>query len=286
MADESAEVQSRFDPPQMRRLALWTGACGFALTALVASALSTAGQHRIQEAFSRLAPAPQVVTVQVPQPAVPNQELADLKDTLRAMSADREKLNQRIASLERTLDDVTGSIRRIAEKPPEPRKLEPVKEAAPPPVIAPPATVVAAASPAETPPPPVAVPHEAVPLPPVRIASAPEAQQPDAAPAPSGDLKMDVGIDMGGASTPEALRARWAAVKANYGPMLGPLKAMMAMQERSPGVISYRLVIGPLASPAAANALCQKLIAARALCKATSFNPQAAGLASGPITRR
>lgn len=282
MADETepaAVPSTRFEPRMARRIALWGGSCAAALVTLAAAALSEPGQHRIQETLALVLPAADVAAVQIPPPAIPNQEIAELKDTVRALAADRERLSNRVATLERTLDDVTGSIRRIAEKPPEPIKPEAAKEAikeaaAPPPVIAPPATISAAApeskpATASTPPPMQVL----VPLPPVRVASAPMPEAVDAPPA-----KADIGVDLGGANTPEALRVRWSAVKANYGPMLGILKPVMVMHERTPGVPNYRLVVGPLASQAAATALCARLIAARALCRPTTFNSQSAAL--------
>ncbi|MBV9955173.1 MAG: hypothetical protein JOZ70_07970 [Pseudolabrys sp.] len=277
MADETDPAtasQSRFEALQVRRIATWTGAGLFALTALVASAVSKTGQERIREAITRAVPA-ETVTAQIPQPPQPDPEIAELKETLRSLAAERQNLAERVASLERTLDDVTGSIKRINEKPVEPPKLAEMPKpniVAAAPAIAAPATVVAGAPESFGPAAPSAASAD-VPLPPVRVASAPQPETAEAPPA-----KTDIGVDIGGASTPEALRIRWSAVKANFGPLLGPLKAVMVMQERAPGVVSYRLVLAPIASHAAASALCARLIAAQASCRPTTFNAQSAAL--------
>ena len=68
----------------------------------------------------------------------------------------------------------------------------------------------------------------------------------------------------------EILNARWAAVKANFGPLLNGLYALSA-HDRRPGSTDLRLLAGPVANPAAANALCAKFAAVRVTCRTVKF---------------
>jgi hypothetical protein len=64
---------------------------------------------------------------------------------------------------------------------------------------------------------------------------------------------------------------QWAALKANYGPMLAGLRPIAAREQRGT-VTHYRLVLGPLPNHAAAAKLCARLNAARAPCHAGKFS--------------
>src|SRR6185503_18055690 len=86
-------------------------------------------------------------------------------------------------------------------------------------------------------------------------ASPPPAAEPPApaaaAPALPQPGQPAIGIDIGGSSTPALLNARWAAMKAHHGPLLLGLSPL-ALHERRPGRLPYRLVLGPLPDAAAA----------------------------------
>lgn len=59
---------------------------------------------------------------------------------------------------------------------------------------------------------------------------------------------------------------QWAAVKANFEPLIGDLKPH-ALHERRGAATHYRLIIGPLPTYTAAAKLCARLITARAICQ-------------------
>jgi hypothetical protein len=109
---------------------------------------------------------------------------------------------------------------------------------------------------------------ELVPLPPVRVAAAP----PRAAEAtPMPPVKPEFGIDLGGASSVEALRIHWLALKASYGPLLAGLHPVIAQHPRHPAGIDYRLVAGPLPSAGVAAQLCTRFPITRTGCRPAKF---------------
>jgi hypothetical protein len=83
--------------------------------------------------------------------------------------------------------------------------------------------------------------------------------------------KAELGIDLGGAHNMEVLGARWAAVKANFGPLLTGLHPLVAHDKRG-GAAEYRLLVGPLPNAAAAARLCAHFSAARVTCRQAKFD--------------
>jgi hypothetical protein len=115
----------------------------------------------------------------------------------------------------------------------------------------------------QTAPPPASSPViQSVPLPPVRVASAPIN-------SPAG--KPEIGIELGGARSMEILNARWAAVKANFGPFIDGMHPLVVHDTRPGTHIAYRLIVGPLPNGAAAAQLCQRFAASRVSCRTTRF---------------
>jgi hypothetical protein len=105
---------------------------------------------------------------------------------------------------------------------------------------------------------------EPVQLPPVRMSNAPAVEV--AAEPP----KLEFGLDLGGALTMDVLSARWAAVKANFGPLLTGLHPLAAPDTR-PGSTGFRLLVGPVANPAAGMQLCARFTAVRITCRTAKF---------------
>jgi hypothetical protein len=199
-----------------------------------------------------------------------------------ALTDDRERLHTRIASLERKLEDTTGSITQqqanlaakvasVATRPAAP----PAPPAPVMPILAPlamPAAAVPVGSwpmPAPTLPPAETVeaaPAPAkVPLPPERVALAPVEE-----PAAEAPRKPEIGIDLGGAANLDVLNARWVAVKANFGPQLAGLYPRAQASNRS-GSANYRLLAGPLPNNATAAQICAHFITARITCRTVRF---------------
>lgn len=269
----------RRDMRALWRLCSWGGSAAIALAAVAITSQTEIGGERLALALANAnEPVRAIAIVEAPPRAIVNDaETQRLAAQVRALTADRDQLTARIAGLERNLDDMTGSIKRQtaqaaattppADPPaPAPRAPDPA-----PPVIAPLAmpAISDTAVPWTAPPQAQAAAPapEAVPLPPIRIAAAP-ASQPAAAPLPA---KPEFGVDLGGAPNVEVLRTHWAAVKANYGPLLAGLSPVAA-HDRRPGSTAYRLVAGPLPNAAAAARLCARFAAARAACRPAKFD--------------
>jgi hypothetical protein len=278
MATEIAQSEDRgrknIDRRSIWRLCGWGSGAAIALAAVALATYSDLGGARLRLALANAAERGQPVAVApMPERVADNGvEIKQLAETVRALTADRDRLKNRIAGLEHTLNDVTGAIKSEAtatvatqaakETPKETStdRVAAVPAVSAPPVISAPVTAPAAGAPAE----PTA---EQVPLPPTRVASAPPSEPP---PAP---LKSEFGIDLGGAVSMDALRGQWSAVKANYGPLLLGLHPVVTMRERRPGAPEYRLVVGPLPSVNAAAKLCARF-AAHPGCRPAKFDGQ------------
>jgi hypothetical protein len=291
------------------RLFGWGGAATIALAAVALTSQTEDGGKRLQLALI-YANEPGGAFAQIPPP-VPEAEAETkrLAAQVRELAADRERLTARIATLERNLEDMTGSIKqqseqlaaaRAANAPPPalsaPATTPAVAAAAPPPAPALPAASETAASwPATTTtreaaqpatPPQAAQPAtEPAPPPPVRVVAAP-ANEPVAAPPP----QPDYGIDLGSAGNLDALRIHWAALKANYGPLLvglhpvaaqhpkhpvaaqHPKHPVAAQHPKHPAGVTYRLVAGPLPNAAEAARFCASFPVTRTGCRPALFN--------------
>jgi hypothetical protein len=167
-----------------------------------------------------------------------------LTDHVRALTTDRDRLTGRIALLESSIDDMTGAIKRQAAA------TAALAAKAPPPAPSAPATTTPASAPtaaaiiarqvatpaappkAETAPAPKAdtVPTGTVPLPPVRLAAAPASE-----PALPAVNQIVFGLDLGGGVTVDAVRQRWTAVKADFGPLLSGMHPLAAREHRGGG---------------------------------------------------
>src|SRR5262249_6600369 len=104
-----------FDLRALLRLAIRGCAASGALMVAVISAYSTAGSHRPAAAAPRDAAQISAITAQlVTRAGDMENETRRLSETVQALTADRDRLLARVASLERSLQDVTGSIKRQA----------------------------------------------------------------------------------------------------------------------------------------------------------------------------
>ncbi len=183
-----------------------------------------------------------------------------LSDAVRELSADRDRLQARLASLERNLDDVTGSIPPAAANP------------------KPPETAAAGyrrssagsadrsgdrrSSPASTP---------AVPA---RITAGHIATGSPAA-AESTATRTEFGIDIGANASIEGLRATWTALKVTQPALFDGLRPVIAVREgKTPGSIELHLIAGPLPNASIAARLCATLAAANQNCQPTVFDGQ------------
>ena len=290
----AAQTPVIVDPASRRGMmhAVWRPCCwgigaAVAITLVVLAGQTETGSQQLQIAFAQAnePEQPQAVAVVPPRVVVDEAASRRLADAVRTLTADRDRLNSRLASLERSFNDMTGSIKTVmqanaaAQSVKAPKQAEPEKTLAPaisaptastPAVVSPPlpqAASVPAATPAE-PLPAEQQAQEFVPLPPVRVASAAAS---DPANEPQAPAKIEYGIDLGSAVSVDAVRGEWLKAKANYGPLLTGLRPVASPRQRASGGSDYRLVVGPFASATAAGRMCAKFNAARIACRTAKF---------------
>jgi len=246
------------------RLGAWSGIALLCVAAAVVSAYTETGARRLALGDAAVIPTATL-------PSVPDNEARRLADTVRVLSADRDRLAARLSALERNLDDVTGSIpnRSGAERggagnpaasPLPPNLMPPPVSAAPPPVV------VAPASPPVRAPPPAPVVS--------RPATSPWIAA-DAAATGSTATRTEFGIDLGTAATVEGLRNLWTAIKGTQAPLLEGLRPVVAVRDGAkPSTLELRLVAGPLANAGVAAKLCAALADAGLTCAPAVFDGQ------------
>lgn len=239
---------------QLARLGVWISLATVAVLAAVLTARTETGIRRIATALTpasseaaRSSKAPQLANRQFDQEA----EQRRLAETVRSLAADRDRLLARLTTLERSLDDVTGSIPPASANP---------KTAAP-------STPVVAAPLAALPPGPAA-PNQA------RVAAGHLATGTPAA-AESIATRTEFGVDVGGNASIEGLRTLWTTLKAAQPALFEGLRPLITVREgQKPGVIELRLVAGPLPNASIAARLCAALSAAGQTCQPAVFDGQ------------
>ncbi|RDV01142.1 hypothetical protein [Undibacter mobilis] len=289
-----------FDPPEhgplrdtstMWRLSLWGSAATVAVAAALLILNADLGLDRVAQALSQPAPDKQIALEDTLLKRVEMQRTEEnrrLEARLRELAADRDKLSSRLAALEQNFNDLTGSVKRdmaaVAATALAAKQDMPPQVAAPPaPVLTAPPSTTAPASAVPTRPepapqvqsPPVESPARSdmavekppqvvnVPMPPTRVATVTPA-------APEEPRKPELGVDLGGARSMEILQARWVAVKANFGPVIDGLRPLAGYDDR-PGIIPYRLIVGPLPNGAAAAQICSRLHASKVPCRPVEY---------------
>jgi hypothetical protein len=191
-----------------------------------------------------------------------------LIEAVRTLTADREELRARIASLERNLTDVTGSIGRDADATSSAAGAPAADAPASPPET--PAALSAATPsvPASTP--------ASQPLSTIQAAAvaAPDSSDRDAA-ASSNTVTAELGVDVGGAHNLESLRRLWTSTKRSNVALPDELYPLVLVQEnnKTPGV-DLRLIIGPLANAEVAAHLCSAFLAEHRYCQPVPFEGQ------------
>ena len=233
---------------QLIRFGAWTGLATLAVLVAIVSARTEGGVRRIATLIS---PEPLAAARSAKDPQLANRafdqeaEQRRLAEAIRNLAADRDRLLARVATLERNVEDVTGSIGQPAAK-------------APPAQVAPmPAPAPGAVAPAQS---RVAAGHLATGSP---------------AGAESVATKTEFGIDLGANATIEGLRTLWTNMKANQPGLLEGLRPLIALREgQKGGSPELRLVVGPLANASAAARLCAALAAAGQACQPAVFDGQ------------
>lgn len=86
--------------------------------------------------------------------------------------------------------------------------------------------------------------------------------------------KTEFGVDLGTASSIEGLRALWRATQTSNAKLMGPLRPVIAIKERSGLGMQLRLVAGPLTDAAAAARICAVLSESDRPCETAFFDGQ------------
>jgi len=239
---------------QLIRLGVWIGLATLAVLTAVLTARTETGVRRIA---SLLTPAEHArgAKVQVARQSDQEAEQRRLSEAVRVLAADRDRLQARLNTLERGLEDVTGSI--------------PPASANPKPPAAPTQSVTAAPLPAI---PPLAQPSTGNSQ--ARVAAGHLATGTPSA-SESVATKTEFGVDVGGNASIEGLRTLWSALKASQPAMFEGLRPIIAVREgQKPGTIELRLVAGPLPNASIAARLCAALSTANQACQPTVFDGQ------------
>jgi len=292
--------------------------CGWGVSAAVSLAIAVfagstdAGFDRARYAVQQIREIVAPTGVQAVRPLDAN-EGRRLAETVRVLSADRERLLSRIAALEHNVDDMTGSITRFekAVRTPAPaiEPLQPITPPAPPPVTQtmpppaapakPPAQPPVAMTAPQTaparlpsPPPPVPAPQASVTTPfqtqPAAKPTDPEVTSSLANPdLPSAEAhsapgaaqsttvtKRQFGIDLGGSPSEDAARAAWNAAQRRYGSLLQGLKPAVVPREHARGGMEYRLIAGPINDASRAARFCAAITSMGSVCQPAMFDGQ------------
>jgi hypothetical protein len=211
-----------------------------------------------------------------------------LADTVRVLSADRERLLARIAALEHNVDDMTGSITRFEKTVRTPvEQLQPV---APPPVaLTAPQTVAPAKPPAPQVSAPSPAPQVAAVPPPASAGrqveeftstlSGPDATSFEPAPPPGNAqpnsttvTKRQFGLDLGGSASEEAARANWSTAVRRHGSLLQGMRPIVVPHEHPRGGTEYRLVAGPIADASKAARFCAAITSMGGVCQPAMYD--------------
>lgn len=263
--------------PALLRLGAWGGCAVIALILAVVAARSDIGSRRLAVAFAKTDN--QLAMGATTQPTEESDQTRRLNETVRALSADRDRLLMRVTVLERNLDDITGSISKTVT----PR----AAPAAAPPPVAPPAPAAAASAPPAGPTvastvttAPLSLPRRGGSAFTSRLPAGPAALDPadpvpDAAATGSTATSSEFAVDIGGGASVDALRDLWAAAKSNHALTLNGLRPLVAVREGAkPGSVELRLIAGPIANAAAAGKICAALASVGWSCKSTMFDGQ------------
>jgi len=252
---------------QLIRSAVWFSLAAVAVLAAVISARTDTGSRRIasltssEPAAAARGPRDSLASRQFDQEA----EQRRVNDAIRSLAADRDRLVARLSTLERSLDDVTGSIGPTAKvQAPAPAT---ALSALPPPAPVPVAPAAAAAPTAP------AAPAASTPAPTSRVAAGHLAT---GMPPPTESVatKTEFGIDLGGNATVDGIKTMWAALKAGQPGLLEGLRPVVSIREVRPGAIELHLVAGPLANASVAARLCAALASAGQSCQPAVFDGQ------------
>jgi hypothetical protein len=269
-----AAQDDSFDMPALIRLGLWGAAAVFALILAVIAARSDIGNRRLVYAYATITTPPGVerertaAVANVTRPLIADPEGRRLIEAVHTLTTDRDRLLARLGTLERNLDDMTGSINRPAASVIESATASRSEEA---PVPSTRSANTAAAAPKGN----AEVNSPAATAPGARVANAHAIARGEAPPLDSTATKTEFGVDIGGATSIEKLRAIWFAERTAHTTLLRDMRPVVAVRQGTKqGATDLRLVVGPLANASAAARLCAQLASAGLHCTPSVYDGQ------------
>ena len=246
------------------RMTLWAAAAACALLIAVLAGRNEAGAERIASVFSSGHREARVAAAEHPFDA--KAETRRLADAIHDLGAENAQLRTKLAEIEQNMNDITGSVTKqiaavkaAATGPwPAEAKPEPITAADIASIMAPAAGLeTPAPSPPQTSPvsAPPAEPQASTDLPPI---------------APPPVKPHEFGVDMGNALSIQVLHARWLGIRSAHAQLFAGLTPTVTLREiPKTKRIELHLVVGPLASSAAAARLCLELAPYRLYCHPT-----------------
>jgi hypothetical protein len=256
-----AQKRPAFDMRSLWRAAGWGSCASLALLLAVLAGSSVTGPRRLTAAFN----GPTAPTEKTPVASrEADSDRAVPAEALRALAADRDQLAARLSTVERHLDDLTGSI-----------KAQAANQS--------PATSGGASSALPSP-----TRQTTQPTPPDTVSpgNAPTRARSDLVPAVVGspstepaasteESRTQFGVDIGTAANFDGLRQLWSSTKSSNAAPFEGLSPIVVVNESSRGRSpELRLIVGPFSDAEAAVRWCTTLAAANRFCQLSSFEGQ------------
>lgn len=241
----------------LRDAAFWGVGAAAALSIAVLSSRSEGATQRIADMFRGDDDRPAMAQVSQPTPESAA-ETQRLVQAVRGLSIDSEQIKSRLAAVEHTMDDATGSISRQVEAADAARRAEDGP------------SVMAVATTSATMAPTTTVAGFA----PVAAANDASAMVPVMAP-PATASQAAYGVDVGSGLTIQALRTRWMVIRTTHAQVFEGLQPIISVKDVPHGnKVELRLVAGPLADASAAAKLCASLTPVGLFCQPAPFDGQ------------
>lgn len=250
-AAKATPRKQKFGLADLWRTTLWALSAALAVTIAAYAGSTEIGRERIRTALAEIHEIliPSGVTPPRPLDAAEGRSLAE---TVRTLTADRDRLAGRLVKLEQGIAEVTGSIARVE------------KTAAQAAQAAQQVSSPAVAWTQVLPPPPATPPEDVT----SSVASTPPAVVPIPQPPPAA--RPSFGLDLGSATTLEGLRAVWTAALRRHGALLETLRPIGYGR----GAAEFHLIAGPIPNAAAAARYCATITAAGGICQPAPYEGQ------------
>jgi hypothetical protein len=237
---------------RFQREGLWGAAMMAALLVAALATQSDVGAQRLSHILASLDASPQAPARTFDAEAAARQ----LTQAVRTLAQDRDRLATRLATVERDMDDLTGSIKQQTEA----AKTAQSQSTSVWPIDAPPVPM----TPAD-----IAAMVKSVSPPPTRTAAANAAAVSDAPAAATPSY----GADIGTAMSMKTLQARWASLRAAHPQLFDGMHPIVAMRQNAHvNHTELHLVVGPYSSADAAAQFCSLLGTFHLQCQPTMFD--------------